>query len=122
MEGFKKDIADPIADRELLTNVARTSLRTKLQPEIADLMVEACVEAIQSIAVPDQPIDLHMVEILTMKHRLGGDSRFVRGLVLDHGTRCVCVWCVCMCVCVRARVCVWCVRACGLKLSLGGCT
>uniref|UniRef100_A0A7S2BN96 T-complex protein 1 subunit zeta n=1 Tax=Florenciella parvula TaxID=236787 RepID=A0A7S2BN96_9STRA len=87
LEGFKTDYPDAITDRELLANVARCSLRTKLQAEVADLMVDACVDAIQSIAEVDKPIDLHMVEIMTMKHKLGGDSKFVRGLVLDHGTR-----------------------------------
>jgi T-complex protein 1 subunit zeta len=28
-----------------------------------------------------------MVEIMHMTHKLGSDSRFVRGLVLDHGAR-----------------------------------
>jgi len=32
-------------------------------------------------------IDLHMVEIMTMEHKLAADSTFVRGLVLDHASR-----------------------------------
>jgi T-complex protein 1 subunit zeta len=74
-------------DRETLVNVAKTALRTKLVPEIADQMSEGIVEAVLSISEPDEPIDLHMVEIMTMKHRSASDSRFVRGLVLDHGAR-----------------------------------
>jgi T-complex protein 1 subunit zeta len=35
----------------------------------------------------DASIDLHMVEIVAMKHRLERDTRLVRGLVLDHGAR-----------------------------------
>lgn len=33
------------------------------------------------------PIDAHMVEMQALKHRLGIDTKLVRGLVLDHGPR-----------------------------------
>lgn len=111
LETFKTPISDILADRELLVSVARTSLRTKLQPELADQMTEAVVNAVLCVAEPQQPIDLHMVEIMTMQHKLQvihqfmfpfhhilfcfincnflaqSDSRFIRGLVLDHGSR-----------------------------------
>eukprot|EP00968_Pinguiococcus_pyrenoidosus_P013602 scaffold1234_cov248-Pinguiococcus_pyrenoidosus.AAC.8 len=32
-------------------------------------------------------VDLHMVEIMHMKHQSAHDTRLVRGLVLDHGGR-----------------------------------
>ena len=32
-------------------------------------------------------LDLHMVEIQVMKHKLGVETKLVRGLVLDHGAR-----------------------------------
>jgi len=85
LDNFKIDATQ--ADRELLCNVSRTSLRTKLQPEIADQMTEAVVDAIHSISVEDEPIDLHMVEIMHMVHKQGSDSRFVNGIVMDHGSR-----------------------------------
>ena len=31
--------------------------------------------------------DLHMVEIMHMRHKLDSDTRLVRGLVMDHGSR-----------------------------------
>ena len=74
-------------DRELLMNVARTSLRTKLSQESADNMASAVVDAIRAISEDDVPIDLHMVEIMTMQHKSGSDSQFINGLVLDHGAR-----------------------------------
>merc|ERR1719216_780894 len=74
-------------DREFLLNVARTSLRTKLHAEMADHLTDICTDAIMSIHEEGKPIDLHMVEIQTMRHRLDLDTRLVRGLVLDHGTR-----------------------------------
>lgn len=87
LESFKKTYPNVLEDRELMTCVARTSLRTKLHTELADLLTDAVVDALQCISKPDQPIDLHMVEIMTMKHKSGTDSKFVRGLVLDHGAR-----------------------------------
>ncbi|KAJ3412005.1 T-complex protein 1 subunit zeta [Chytridiales sp. JEL 0842] len=78
----KKDI-----DRELLINVARTALRTKLRAEVADNLTEAVVDAVMAIHVKGEPIDLHMVEIMKMMHKNDTDSRLVKGLVMDHGAR-----------------------------------
>lgn len=78
---------DGVVDRDVLLNVARTSLRTKLHDEMADHLTEICTDAVLNICTPGEPIDLHMVEIMTMRHRLDLDTRLVRGLVLDHGTR-----------------------------------
>lgn len=44
-------------------------------------MTEAVTDAVMTIAQPGQPIDLHMIEIMSMTHKLGSDSRFVKGLV-----------------------------------------
>jgi T-complex protein 1 subunit zeta len=49
--------------------------------QLADKMTEAVTEAVVTITEPGQPIDLHMVEVMHMTHKLGSDSRFVRGLV-----------------------------------------
>ncbi|RYY87857.1 hypothetical protein EON63_03390 [archaeon] len=40
-------------NREVLTNVARTSLRSKLSMEVADKMSDAVVEAVLAIAEPE---------------------------------------------------------------------
>jgi len=45
------------------------------------------VDAVLCIAKPDEPLDLHMVEIMHMKHKLDSETRLVSGLVLDHGSR-----------------------------------
>uniref|UniRef100_A0A671XBC3 Chaperonin containing TCP1, subunit 6A (zeta 1) n=1 Tax=Sparus aurata TaxID=8175 RepID=A0A671XBC3_SPAAU len=74
-------------DREILINVARTSLRTKVHKELADLLTEAVVDAVLAIAKPNEPIDLYMVEIMEMKHKTDCDTQLIRGLVLDHGAR-----------------------------------
>ncbi|KAJ3333333.1 T-complex protein 1 subunit zeta [Blyttiomyces sp. JEL0837] len=74
-------------DRETLINVARTSLRTKVRPDVADALMEAVVDAVMAIHRPGKPIDLHMVEIMKMMHKSETDTRLVKGLVMDHGAR-----------------------------------
>jgi len=87
LEEFKQQKDDIHLDRELLSNVARTSLRTKLKSEMADLITDACTDAVLTIRQEGHPIDLHMIEILHMKHKMAEDSRLVRGVVCDHGVR-----------------------------------
>ncbi|KAL0605699.1 T-complex protein 1 subunit zeta [Plecturocebus cupreus] len=74
-------------DRETLTDVARTSLRTKVHAELADVLTEAVVDSILAIKKQDEPIDLFMIEIMEMKHKSETDTSLIRGLVLDHGAR-----------------------------------
>ncbi|KAJ3072746.1 T-complex protein 1 subunit zeta [Podochytrium sp. JEL0797] len=74
-------------DRDLLVNIARSSLRTKVRADIADNLTEAVVDAVMAIHRPGQPIDLHMIEIMKMMHKNETDSRLIKGLVMDHGAR-----------------------------------
>lgn len=86
LDTFKEDIKGPI-DRDTMVQVARTSLRTKLHAELADHMTEIVVDAVRCIHKDDQPLDLHMIEMMPMRHKSAFDTRFVDGLVLDHGAR-----------------------------------
>merc|ERR1712166_179049 len=74
-------------DRELLMSAARTALRTKVSEELCELLTEIVVDAVLTIQQEGVPIDNHMVEMQALKHRLGIDTRLVRGLVLDHDPR-----------------------------------
>jgi T-complex protein 1 subunit zeta len=85
LDTFKEDVKT--LDRDTMVQVARTSLRTKLHTELADHMTEIIVDAVRCIKKDDQPLDLHMVEIMHMRHKTAFDTRFVDGLVLDHGAR-----------------------------------
>lgn len=68
--------------------MARTALRTKLAPALADTLATIVADAVATVApAAGGAIDLHMVEVLAMKHRLDRDTRLVKGLVLDHGAR-----------------------------------
>ena len=93
LQTYVPRVAIPLGDgggvaREPLVRVARTALGTKLNDaallhHYADMVVDA-VRAVQRGA---EPIDLFMVEVMSMESRSAMDSRLVRGLVLDHGTR-----------------------------------
>jgi T-complex protein 1 subunit zeta len=85
LDEFKKTQKD--VDKALLLNIARTALSTKLHPEMANLLVEIVVDSVNIIRTPEKPIDLFMIEIMHMSHKLATESRLVRGLVLDHGAR-----------------------------------
>ncbi|KAF8332633.1 chaperonin-containing T-complex zeta subunit Cct6 [Cantharellus anzutake] len=83
-------------DRATLINVSHTSLETKLQPRLAKQLAADVVDAVLTIRPKppitgveaiQEPIDLHMVEIMKMQHRTELDTQLVRGLVLDHGAR-----------------------------------
>ncbi|PVD31205.1 hypothetical protein C0Q70_06617 [Pomacea canaliculata] len=74
-------------DRDILIQVARTSLRTKVHQDLADLLTEHVVDAVLAVLRPKEPVDLHMVELMEMQHKTEMDTALVRGLVLDHGAR-----------------------------------
>ena len=108
LDGFKVTDENASEDggknRELLTCITATSLKTKLDHELADGITDAIVDSILCITSvdkgsddhndeagdgvkEDKPVDLNMIEIMTMERKMGTDSRFVNGLVLDHGGR-----------------------------------
>lgn len=108
LEQFKRRID---VDRATLISVANTALATKLHAQLASQLSADVVDAVLAVkprttttvqapapaadgsseavsewAVQD-PIDLHMVEIMKMQHKADTDTQLVRGLVLDHGAR-----------------------------------
>lgn len=86
LENMKIDITDE-EKKNVLNQIAATSLNTKVHPKIAESLTNICVEALLAIQQEGQPIDLHMVELMEMQHRAESDSKLVRGMVLDHGGR-----------------------------------
>merc|ERR1712183_327939 len=73
--------------KDILTNISATSLGTKVHPQLASQLTPLIVDAVQAIQVDDKPIDLHMVELMEMRHRSEMETQLVNGLVLDHGGR-----------------------------------
>ncbi|KAG5439734.1 hypothetical protein PCANB_000016 [Pneumocystis canis] len=74
-------------DRATLLSVAKSSLCTKLHPSLVEKLAQYVVDAVLSIQRENEPIDLHMVEIMKMQHRTSIDTQLIKGLLLDHGTR-----------------------------------
>ena len=81
LDAFKVSQPKIYQDRELLTNVVRTSLRTKLAAESADKMSDAIVDAMLSICEEGKPIDLHMVEVMQV---LGSNTMFIEHQITSH--------------------------------------
>ncbi|KGL93386.1 T-complex protein 1 subunit zeta, partial [Charadrius vociferus] len=77
-------------DRETLIDVARTSLRTKVHTELADILTEASavVDSVLTVRKPDEPIDLHMVEIMEMKHKSETDTTNLSYRYASDGDTC----------------------------------
>lgn len=73
--------------KEALLDVARTALKTKIHPSLAERLTDICVDAVLNIRKGKEQIDLHMVEIMEMQHRTAADTTFIKGLVMDHGSR-----------------------------------
>merc|ERR1712147_108992 len=97
-DGFRKaskkvqEVLEEVAQkmemtREKLLQVARTSLCTKLDSDLAEKLTECIVDAVLAIKKEGEEINLHMVEIMEMQHKSAMDSQLVRGLVMDHGAR-----------------------------------
>ena len=73
-------------DRATLVEIARSSLRTKVDLELADHLTKIVVDAVTCVHREDT-MDLNMVEIMYMRHKTALDTKFINGLVLDHGAR-----------------------------------
>jgi T-complex protein 1 subunit zeta len=88
LETFKVPCTQLLSNTEMLSSMAFTSLNTKLDCDLAKQMTRAIVQAIQCIATTDEePLDLNRIEIMCMQRKLTTDSRFINGIVLDHGGR-----------------------------------
>lgn len=74
-------------NEKILTEVARTSLRTKVHSALTDVLANVCVNAVLALYQPGKPVDLYMIELMEMQHKSSIDTQLVRGLVLDHGAR-----------------------------------
>ncbi|VEU22261.1 DEKNAAC103291 [Brettanomyces naardenensis] len=76
-------------DRELLLQVARSSLSTKVESELVSVLTPIVTDAVLSLRDDLKPedVDLHMIEVIPMMHETAKDTELVKGLVLDHGAR-----------------------------------
>ena len=61
--------------RDRLVEVARTSLATKVHQKLADQLTDVVVDAVLAVRRDEEPVNLHMVEIMEMQHKLDCDTR-----------------------------------------------
>lgn len=79
---------DGALDSEFLLQVARSSLSTKVNAELTEVLTPIVTDAVLNVQNDETDnLDLHMVEIMQMQHLSPKDTMFVKGLVLDHGGR-----------------------------------
>lgn len=71
----------------ILFRIARSIFGTKLKPSFVNKISKIAVEAVLTICREKEVSDLNLIEILQMEGQNELESRFVRGLVLDHGSR-----------------------------------
>jgi T-complex protein 1 subunit zeta len=84
------EAAEMVENRDLLVNIAMTSLNTKIEHDLSLALSEALVSAMQCIYPgPEEPIDLHRIEIISIPRTSGhGEgTQFINGIVMDHGAR-----------------------------------
>lgn len=76
-------------DREFLMQVARSSLSTKVDNEVTDVLTPIVTDAVLTVKSDQDPrkLDLHMIEIMTMQYGNVKETELIKGLVLDHGAR-----------------------------------
>ncbi|KAH8402062.1 hypothetical protein KR009_009515 [Drosophila setifemur] len=75
-------------ERVALIPVAQTSLRTKLEPGLADMLTDICVDAVLAIRGNGETfLDLNMIELMEMQQHTVLETQLISGLVLDHGGR-----------------------------------
>ncbi|KAJ8949192.1 hypothetical protein NQ318_021685 [Aromia moschata] len=64
-------------NKENLTDICKTSLRTKMFVLMLYWLLKK----------DDKPVDLYMIELMEMQHKTETDTKLIKGLVLDHGSR-----------------------------------
>lgn len=89
LDSFKIDTDSKTElDREFLLQVARSSLCTKVNAELTEVLSPIVTDAVLAVQDPNNKnLDLHMIEIMQMQHLSPKDTTFVKGLILDHGGR-----------------------------------
>ncbi|KER28725.1 hypothetical protein T265_04513 [Opisthorchis viverrini] len=81
------EVPAEMPDKAVLTSVVGTSLRTKLHPDLANILTEHVVDAVLCIRIPEEPLDLHRIELMQMQNKTDMDTSLIKGIVLDHGGR-----------------------------------
>lgn len=54
---------------------------------MANQLADIVTDAVINVRKEGEQIDLHMIEIMHMKHKMQAETTLIKGLVLDHGAR-----------------------------------
>ena len=101
LDSFRYEAKSP--SRDQLAQVARTSLRTKVHAELADLLTDITTDAVLCVRKGEEPIDLHMIEMMHMEHKTDLDTRLIKGTRESAALAPVTV-CLCLCLDVFSSV------------------
>ncbi|BHF71030.1 T-complex protein 1 subunit zeta [Sparganum proliferum] len=74
LDQCKVYVSPEMPEKDTLLAVAGTSLRTKVHPDLAALLTESTVDAVLAIRQPNEPLDLHRIEIMEMQHKTDMDT------------------------------------------------
>nr|UXY88509.1 T-complex protein 1, zeta SU [Cryptomonas curvata] len=74
-------------EKSNLILLAKSVLSTKLKDKLAFKIAHIVTDAILTIYREGEEIDLDMIEIISMESQVEFESRFIKGIVLDHGSR-----------------------------------
>lgn len=74
-------------DKSSLLLLANSLLSTKLKKNLASKVASIVTEAVLTIYREGEEIDLEMIEMISMESQVELESRFIKGIVLDHGSR-----------------------------------
>nr|UXY87507.1 T-complex protein 1, zeta SU [Cryptomonas sp.] len=74
-------------DKSTLVRLAKSVLSTKLKISLASKLAAIVSDAILTIHREGEEIDIEMIETISIDSQIEFESRFVKGIVLDHGSR-----------------------------------
>lgn len=55
-----------------------------MHSSLADVLTDACVDAVLAIRTPGKPVDLHMVELMEMQHKTATETTLIKGMSQCH--------------------------------------
>jgi len=80
-------VIDKTLDRKTLLNCAKTVIETKIKKNLCNKFANIAVDAVLTICNEGKIMDLERIEMLQINTRTESDSKWIRGIVLDHGAR-----------------------------------
>jgi len=80
-------ITNKTLDRKTLLKCAKTVIETKIKKNLSNKFANIVVDAVLTIYNEGKIVDLDRFEMLQINTRTESDSKWIRGIVLDHGAR-----------------------------------